>query len=180
MSDRVELRVNGLVVYESGAVVPPKPVEPPKPVPPVVVSPPAGFNPFIAWRDNGGDLVAYVMWRNNGLPLSPAQLEQAYVAGYPRPAPPPGGGGGDRAGFYVSYDNSPRVNILQNDQPYTFTFERGGKVRIFPAAGSQLNKVNGQNVIGGLDIDHYSGAPLVVTVEGVGAYGPPEVAVQLQ
>ena len=174
---KIELRVNGVVVYEAGDP-PPGPVGPVEPPPPPP-APPSGPNPFIAWRAAGNDLVQYVMLRNGGIALTPAQMELAYAAGYPRPEAT-GGSTGLRAGpgFYVSYENSPRINVLNNGQGYGFTFERAGKVRVFAAAGSQLREINGQ-AIDDWWFEH-DGSPLTITVQGVGAYGPPEVAVQLQ
>jgi hypothetical protein len=142
--EKIELRINGVVVYESGAVPPPPPVEPKPPVEPPLDTP----NPFIAWRAQGLDLDYIAMWRL-GHGLSAEELEQAYEAGYPRPGTPSaGGGGGDpRMGFVLNDLNGLHAyEYLAPDIRYTFHFPegRGRLVDIFPNSGHEITHVNGE------------------------------------
>lgn len=178
---RIEATVNEILervkALQGVKPVDPGPIKPVDPAPPTTPVDPAKPNPFIAWREQGLSLVDVAVWRL-GRGLTDAELEQAYAAGYPRGGAPAGGSGGSRNGFHVTVENSPRVNVLQNGQPYTFLLAHPGTVRVFGVSGTQLNRVNGRDVIGGDDIQ-VAGTTVVLTVEGIGAFGPPEVGVQL-
>lgn len=146
----------------------PAPVDPPKPIDPPPPPKPAGPNPFIEWRKNGGDLVSYMMWRNNGLPLSDLQLEQAYEAGYPRPGPPiiPGGPVVDPTGFVLSAEKPLVRNHVNLRQTYTFVFPDGFRlVEVFPVGGDEITHVNGEYSPGGKTFPAVGGV-LSVSVDG--------------
>jgi hypothetical protein len=156
--DRIERKVDLLLGRQCVAppapptlppvVVPPGPPQPPtKPAEP---PPPAGPNPFIAWRAQGSTLLDYVIWRNGGADLSPAQLEQAYAAGYPRPGAPAGGlpgepGGVNPAGFDLGAGGG---TVLRHEvgagQAVTFTFTvvAGGSpdLTVFGISGSSFRR----------------------------------------
>lgn len=178
MTDRYELYRNGSKVFDSHPSVtpePPKPVDPVKPPEPTKPAEP-GANPFIEWRAQGLEIGYIQMWKRRG--LTPEDMELAYAAGYPRPVPGstmPSVTVGDRSGYTLNDGNGWLVyNPMNNDQPYTFYFAKSGTIRVFGVSGTEVTKVNGQNVIGGLDIPNQSGS-IVITVESIGGY----VAVQL-
>jgi hypothetical protein len=180
--DRIELRVNGLVVYESGTVPPPPPPPPVDPVKPEPAKPvvPAGPNPFIAWRAQGLELDYISMWRLNRA-LSPEEEEQAYAAGYPRPNAPAGGPGVNRDTFVLSSDNGFLVHPHVNPgDPNTFYFPQGsGKhLRIFGVGGDEIHTVNGKPYDSGFIPAPYGGA-ITLSVTGVGTGGRIWLGVQL-
>lgn len=120
--ERIEQGINEILRLLKGA--PPKPpvVEPPKPVEPTV---PAGDNPFVAWCANGGTVVDYVMLRNGGVWLSPAQEAQAREAGcFASTTAPIGGGGSPATGpFDLGEGNGPvKVNTVNAGQSITLSF----------------------------------------------------------
>lgn len=126
--------------------VPPKPVEPAIPAAPVEATP----NPFVAWREQGISLLDIQMWRL-GRGLTPAELEQAYRAGYPRPGGPSGdpgpGAGVDPRGFDLGAGGG---TVLQHTvaagQPLSvsFTVAAGGgpaELWVFGVSGGFFGEV---------------------------------------
>lgn len=165
-------------------------VEPPPPPPvdprPVDPPPPTADNPFTAWCASGSTIVDYILWRNGGIALSPAQEAQARAAGcFDPPKPGPGTGqvgpGFDRSGFALAESNGYLVHPkVDPGQPYTFTFPPGvgSTIAVFPVGGDQIDTVNGVVSPGGGRYPAVGGS-ITVNVTGVGRDGKIWLGVQL-
>jgi len=143
--DRIEQKLDA--VLEALKAAPPKPPAPPvvvtpptPPTTPVDPPPPAGPNPFIAWRAQGYDLVGiqvFILRR----PLTPAEVEQAYAAGYPRPDAPTGNGGPAQGAANDLSDGAVKHFGLSAGEALTVTFNRSGTVRVIGASGTQIRSL---------------------------------------
>lgn len=133
--DRIERKVDQ--VLEALRVAPPKPPvvdpQPPKPTEPTV---PAGDNPFVAWCASGSTVLDYVLFRNGGVWLSPAQEAQARAAGCFAPTTPPSSGGGAPGTATGPFDLGEgdglvKVNPVNAGQPISLSFTvRPGATRV--------------------------------------------------
>lgn len=117
---RLERKVDQLIELHRAAPPVEPPPGPPKPpiVPPPPPPPPPADNPFVAWCAGGSTVLEYMLWRNGGQGLSPAQEAQARAAGCFGTPTPPGPGGGPAAPPSTGND-------LSDTAPHYFTFYEG-------------------------------------------------------
>lgn len=155
----------------------------PAPVPVSIINPFPEVDRAIAHLRQFGRITDFELVQRMGRGLSEA--EQAYAVSQGvvwREAPKPTGTPVDRSGFELNQGNGYLVHPeVVPGQAYTFTYPQGvGRlVRVFPVGGDQIDKVNGEVVIGGKDFPAGNGT-IHLTVEGVGRNGKIRLGVQLQ
>lgn len=89
-------------------------------VPPDIKPHPPSANPFVAWCKEGNTIPQFIMLRNGGIGLSPAQEAQALAAGCFAP-PAPSGPAAPAQSLAELSDTAPHVFVTFEGQPQTFT-----------------------------------------------------------
>jgi hypothetical protein len=151
--ERIEQKLDRILEILKGGVPPSKPPVPPEPPPakPPEQPPatPDGPNLFADWCAQGNTVVQYVMLRNGGIGLSPAQIEQARAAGcFGVPATAAGPAtptGVDPGGFDLGAGGG---TVLRHEvaagQAVTFTFEivagKEPQLAVFGIAGTRFRR----------------------------------------
>lgn len=170
--DRIEGKIDTLLARQPAAPPALPPVLPPAPPPDQPPAPPAGPNPFIEWCAQGNNIPQFIMVRNGGAGLTPAQIEQARAAGcFGAPPAPPGpttpGTGVDPNGFDLG-DGGGTVlrHVVFSGQALTITFTRRGtgtaQIRVAGSPGEFFRRL----------ADAVDGGPLpaMSSADGSGSY----------